>query len=72
MTSFFENAKLLEYIKRNSEYREEPIFTGLKADFTEDLNIACGYYEMMFSFYAGFVSQACKKIPEDGRNLSCE
>lgn len=58
---FFHSKSTREYIEANREYDGSVLFTGLQADFSEELDIPSGYYGALFSFYSGFVSQACKK-----------
>ena len=58
---FFHSKSAKEYVEENKEYGGPARFTGLQADFTGDIDVPPGYYDTLFSFYSGFVSQACKK-----------
>lgn len=58
---FFHSKSAKEYVEENKEYGGPARFTGLQADFTGDIDVPPGYYDALFSFYSGFVSQACKK-----------
>jgi hypothetical protein len=64
---FFKDAEVLSFISKNKIYFDTPAVIWFKADFENKLPLTKNYYDIMFSFYSGFVSQSCKKyLKEDG------
>jgi hypothetical protein len=63
---FFSDANTLQYIDENKQYSSEPKVNWLQQDFTQDNPIQENYYDIMFSFYAGFISQHCKENIKSG------
>ena len=71
ISNFFEDENLFRYIDKNKTYIDKPIFTGYQADFNSDLPIETESFDIMFSFYAGFISQSCKKYLKNDSILVC-
>ena len=64
---FFEHkTEILEYIEKQKIYEEETTIDFILNDYWNDLPVAEGYYDLLISQYAGFVSQACKKYLRKG------
>lgn len=59
---FFNNPGLVNYINRRKTYISEAVIVGIEADYWGDLQLKSNSFDIMFSFYSGFVSQACKKF----------
>ncbi len=71
ITKFFEDEKVLKYINLNKTYEEKPKIKSLQADFSINLPIDENYFDIMFSFFAGFISQSCKKYLKNNGILVC-
>ena len=68
---FFKDENLYRYIDINKTYDEKPLFNGFQADYNSNLPIEEECFDIMFSFYAGFISQSCKKYLKDDSVLVC-
>ncbi len=67
INKFFSDPKTIDYINRNKNYSNKPIVNWLQEDFTKPLEIKEKSFDIMFSFYAGFISQYCKSfLKENG------
>lgn len=62
INSFFSDPTTLEYINEQKMYDTEPKLTWLQKDFTKAMDLKEKSYDIMFSFYAGFISQQCKTL----------
>ncbi|MDC7225936.1 MAG: hypothetical protein PQJ61_04130 [Spirochaetales bacterium] len=71
ISSFFNNEAVLDYIKLNKIYDGPPSINAFQADYTSNLPINESAFDIMFSFYAGFISQSCKKYLKDMGLLVC-
>lgn len=71
ISKFFNDVKIIEYIREQKEYKGEPEMTGLQADYSSELPIKHQSFDIMFSFYAGFISKDCKKYLKNGAVLVC-
>lgn len=71
MTAFFTDVHVTAYIEENKKYAEESKIEWFQSDYSGDLEIERNSFDIMFSFYAGFISQACKKYIRDGGILVC-
>ena len=71
ISKFFNDESVLEYIKIRKEYSVEPTITAFQADFSSELQILPQSFDIMFSFYAGFISRDCKKYLKNGAVLVC-
>jgi len=61
ITKFFADVEVINYINLNKTYKESSSVKALQADFSSDLPIDDYSFDIMFSFYAGLISQSCKK-----------
>lgn len=68
---FFLEKELLEYIKKSREYSEEPEVKGLQMDFRSELPLEKESFDIIFSFYSGFISRECKDYLKVGGILIC-
>jgi hypothetical protein len=68
---FFEDENVRNYITRHKAYDEYPVITAFQADYSSDLPIDKHYFDILFSFYAGFISQSCKKYLGNAGLLVC-
>lgn len=67
ISKFFRDPEVKKYIEDNKAYAETPKITGIQADYSKTLDLDEDYFDMMFSFYAGFISEACKRyLRSDG------
>jgi len=71
ITKFFKDEKVLSYIESNKNYDESSVVNAFQADFSSKLPISEDSFDMMFSFYAGFISQSCKKYLKESGILIC-
>lgn len=71
LNKFFTDDKLIPYIEENKEYAGKPEINWFQSDYSGDLQIEQNSFDVMFSFYAGFISQSCKKYLKDGGILVC-
>ena len=58
---FFRDEITFKYIEENKTYDGPPNIYWNQLDYSSINDLQENYYEIMFSFYAGFISQACKK-----------
>lgn len=64
---FYSDKHIKKYIESIKEYDEEVKITGFQLDYNKELPVKENYYEIMFSFYSGFILQSCKKyLKKDG------
>ncbi|MBN2651505.1 MAG: hypothetical protein JXR63_03905 [Spirochaetales bacterium] len=71
ISKFFEETTLLSYIEENKHYKESPSVRGIQADYSTNLPIEKASFDIMFSFYAGFISQSCKNFLKKNAILVC-
>jgi len=71
MAKFFQDENVHSYIRHNKVYSENPIVRAFQSDFSSDLDIEKDFFDIMFSFYAGFISQTCKKYLKNKGLLLC-
>ena len=71
ISKFFNDESELEYIKNRKEYSVEPTINAFQADFSSELPLQPQSIDIMFSFYAGFISRDCKKYLKNGAVLVC-
>ena len=71
ISKFFMDEKVSSYIEANKIYRESATVKSFQADFARDLPIENNAFDIMFSFYAGFISQSCKKYLKSDGILVC-
>ena len=71
ISSFFENEKVLHFIEKNKQYNGRPSLHWYQADFSTELAIDKHSCDVMFSFYAGFISQSCKQYLKNDGILIC-
>ncbi len=71
MTTFFKDKNVAQFLEKNKTYTGTPQVNWYKADYAKPLPIEEQSFDMMFSFYAGFISQACKKYLKPQGYLIC-
>ena len=65
---FKSQSEILEWIDQKKIYEEKPIIKFEPKDYWDELSVPKGYYDLLISQYAGFVSQA-KEILEKRRHF---
>lgn len=63
---FFSSQKVLNFIDERKQYSGQCEIEFFKADFTKKLELKKNYYNLLLSFYAGFISQNCKQFLKKG------
>jgi len=58
---FFSDSKILDLIKKNNNYKRDPVIRFHFADYKKKITEELEYFDLLISQYAGFVSQFCKK-----------
>ena len=58
---FFEDPAVFDLLKQRKIYKEQPTVRFHRADFAGGFDEPDGYYDLLISQYAGFVSQSCKQ-----------
>ncbi len=71
ISGFFRDEEVLSYITKNRIYYDTPEVIWYQADFSSELPLNENYFDIMFSFYSGFISQSCKKYLKEGGILVC-
>lgn len=71
VAKFYADETLKKYIDENKIYSESSTIHGIQADYSNSLPIEEGSFDIMFSFYAGFISQICKKYLKENGILVC-
>lgn len=71
INSFFSQKTLLPYVESRKNYSEAPHIHYFQADYRTELPLATGYFDVLFSFYAGFISRDCKQYLKKGGILVC-
>jgi hypothetical protein len=71
MAAFFNDKNLSPFLEENKYYCETPKVSWYNADYTKTLPITENSFDMMFSFFAGFISQDCKKYRKSQGILIC-
>lgn len=71
LNKFFADKTVMEFINKQKIYREEPKISWFQEDFSEQLPIEENRFDILFSFYAGFISQHCKKYLKKNGVLVC-
>lgn len=61
INKFFQDDATMAYIEENKEYDGPAKVSWSQSDYTSATGIQEGHFDIMFSFYAGFISQDCKK-----------
>ena len=67
MKSFFEDEKVSQFLEEHKTYAESPIVSWYMADYA----LFQFSFDIMFSFYAGFISRDCKKYLKPEGFLIC-
>ncbi len=71
LSAFFEDSKVREFIAENKVYPQDPVIDWYQSDYSEKLPVQKGIFDVMFSFYAGFISQICKGYLKEGGIIVC-
>lgn len=66
ISKFFNDPAVFEYVVKNKIYESSPQFKGIQGDYSKDQGLEEGYFDAVFSFYAGFISVSCKKYLRSG------
>lgn len=68
---FFESADTLEYLRKNKEYPQEPIFRFYQQNYNKPFKKLNEEFDLVISQYAGFVGQSVKFYLKKGGCLVC-
>jgi len=68
---FFSDPILLPFVKQHTTYNTEPVITGFQDDYSAIQPHLQASFDIMFSFYAGFISQICKVYLKPKAILVC-
>jgi len=71
ISGFFRDENVLSYIIKNKIYFNSPVVNWYQSDFSNELPCNEKYFDIMFSFYSGFISQSCKKYLKDEGIFVC-
>lgn len=71
ISKFFDDDSVLRYINYNKIYDEIPVVKAFQSDFSSKLPIDDYFFDIMFSFYAGLISQYCKNYLKNNGLLVC-
>lgn len=71
INKFFTDLNIDSYIEENKVYIENFTIKHFQTNFNSKIDIKENDYDLMFSFYAGFISQSCKKYLKEGGLLVC-
>ncbi|WP_028975463.1 hypothetical protein [Spirochaeta cellobiosiphila] len=71
ISRFFDGQDILSYVNLNKTYPEPPVIQAFQADFSRQIPIEKEAFDIMFSFYAGFISQSCKQYLRNTGILVC-
>jgi hypothetical protein len=63
---FFSDEGTVAYIEEQKDYADSPSLRWAQADYASAVGIPETHYQIMFSFYAGFISRECKKFLSSG------
>lgn len=66
---FFNNPEVMSFISRHKDYARSPEITAIHKDYTKDLGLENTSFDILFSFYAGFVSRYCSQYLRPGGYL---
>lgn len=58
---FFADPAVLDFVKRQKSYDQDPLIRFHKADYARRIDEDDETFDLLISQYAGFVSQACKR-----------
>jgi len=58
---FFSDSQTLDYINRKKTYHESPEIRFYHTDFKNNINEKAESFDLLISFYSGFISMYCKK-----------
>jgi len=68
---FFESEEVISFIKKNKEYEDEVNIQFIHQDYTKKLPLETESYDLILSFFGGFVGKATKKYLKKGGILVC-
>lgn len=71
LPGFFRDEQLQRFLEQQKQYPETPLAAWYQADFTKPLPLEAETYDMLFSFYAGFISRQCKTYLKPNGILVC-
>ncbi len=71
MNKFFSDQAVIDYINEEKIYDKNPVVSWFQEDYSTKLPIDENKYDILFSFYAGFISQHCKKYLKNNGVLVC-
>jgi SAM-dependent methyltransferase len=64
---FFARAQaVLDVVNQHKQYRQRPFIRFVRQDFTADLPVPEGSFDLLLALYAGGVSQACARYVKSG------
>jgi hypothetical protein len=65
-SNFFSDIKTAKYVQSKKSYTTEPVFRFHPVDFTRGIPEGKGSFDLLISFYAGFISKFCGKYLKKG------
>lgn len=68
---FYENEEVSEFINQKKEYEKEANIEFIHQDYTKELPLKTESFDLVLSFFGGFVGQATKKYLKKGGILVC-
>jgi hypothetical protein len=71
ISKFFNDDNVTDYIEENKRYKETSSINGVQSDYSKNLPIDKNSFDIMFSLYAGFISQSCKTYLKNEGILVC-
>jgi hypothetical protein len=66
---FYCDSQTAEFIQRNKTYDQKSVYSFHKADFTKGLPLKDESFDLLISFYAGFISKYCGRYLKRGKIL---
>ena len=64
--AFFRSPEVGQFVRTCKTYAGEPVYRFQKADFTQGIDEPEGYFDLLISFYSGFISKYCKQYLKAG------
>lgn len=68
---FFTDKTVRQYVNIEKVYLEDTVISWMQEDYSQQLPISEDTFDILFSFYAGFISQYCKKYLKNNGILVC-
>lgn len=68
---FFDNEEVIAFVNKKKEYEEKAKIKFIHQDYTKELPLDKESFDLILSFFGGFVGQATKKYLKKGGILVC-